>query len=89
MLYRFEPLILGLVGRRVGSGGAVLETPVDCMKPFSETEVFGVVPVVVPNDASVEELSRETGCLELSVLTSPRDFRRRLCQREGMRDDLG
>jgi len=89
MLYRFEPLMLGLVGRRVGSGGAVLEALFDCMEPLSETDVFGVVPVVVPSDASVEELSLATGCLELSDLTSPLDFRRKLCHREGMRGNLG
>jgi hypothetical protein len=51
MLYRFAPLTLGLSRGRAGSaGGTSLTTPVDWIEPFSETDVFGVVP----EDASVE-----------------------------------
>jgi hypothetical protein len=58
MLYRLAGLMLGRVGRRVGTGGAPFSPPLgDCIEPLSEVEVAGVVP----EDAKVEEdFLRET-----------------------------
>lgn len=51
MLYRLFGLMLGRVGRRVGSGGAPLGAAFECVEPVSEVEVAGVVP----EDAKVED----------------------------------
>lgn len=68
MLYRLFGLMLGRVGRRVGTGGAPFGPPLgDCIEPLSEVEVAGVVP----EDARVEvDFLRETAPLRPLPLAS-------------------